>query len=440
MPTVNENNCGVKVYFPLTLTCQGTNPTSVGGSNGSISLLVNGGTPPYDISWSNNNYGTTITNLTAGNYTATVVDYYGTSAKTTCNLSNPISPTPTPTPTPTPILPTTYNLCMTIITNGGGISQTQYVPNGTYNGKPSWISNESTTKIIWNTGLNYWSVSGTSSTIISSTTASPPINGWQKYGNPPSTVSVIVGTCTTPAVSNFTYSLTQPTCSNDGAITIIANGSNPPFQYSINGGLNYFPSPNFNNLGGGTYSIFVKDSLNNTSSNVVTLNSATPTAQYTLNVTRTINAGITTVNFTVSPALPNGVTLKFNTTYTNIFTRTPQSTTATENYGITAQKNNSTVISPSTTNTNNTTTPNTSSVTCTAYTNYITSTVNGWNTVSLTTGDTFKLTSSSVININGCTGPGTPICCSANSSSNITVSNVSVTGCNCCTVTINKNF
>lgn len=437
MPTVDTNECGVKLYFPLSLTCQGTNPSGSTYSNGLISLLVNGGTPPYDISWSNNNYGPTITNLSAGNYTATVIDYYGTSAKTTCVLVNPTTTTTTTTTEPPPG-PTTYNLCMTVKTNTNVITQTQYTPNGIYSGKQSWVSGDGTKKIVWNTSQNYWFVSGSSSNIISPTTQYPPLVGWQFLGNPPSTVSVITGTCTTQSVSSFNYTLTQPTCLNDGGISFLVNGPNPPYQYSINGGLNYFNTPNFNNLGGGTRTLFVKDSLNNTSSQVVTLNNPSPTVTYTLNVTKTQSGSNTVINFSVSPALPSGVTLKFNVGYINIFSRTPFLTTASENYGILGQKNNTTTISPTTTNTSSSTTPNINT-SCTTYSNYLTTTTNSWNLVTLTGSDTFKITSSSVISINGCVGDG-QICCSANSTSTVNVTSLTLTGCNCCNAILNKNF
>lgn len=45
-----------------------------GQTNGSVSLNVSGGTPPYNISWSNSGSGNTISGLSAGIYTATVTD------------------------------------------------------------------------------------------------------------------------------------------------------------------------------------------------------------------------------------------------------------------------------------------------------------------------------------------------------------------------------
>ena len=55
--------------------------------DGAINLLITGGTPPYSISWSNGSVNQNITNLQFGDYTATVVDYYGDfSATTTCTV------------------------------------------------------------------------------------------------------------------------------------------------------------------------------------------------------------------------------------------------------------------------------------------------------------------------------------------------------------------
>lgn len=45
-----------------------------GASNGSINILVGGGTAPYDIQWSNGSTGTTVENLAAGSYEVSVTD------------------------------------------------------------------------------------------------------------------------------------------------------------------------------------------------------------------------------------------------------------------------------------------------------------------------------------------------------------------------------
>ena len=48
-----------------------------GSSNGSISVFIRGGKPPYKIRWSNNDTTATISKLKAGNYTLTVMDQNG---------------------------------------------------------------------------------------------------------------------------------------------------------------------------------------------------------------------------------------------------------------------------------------------------------------------------------------------------------------------------
>lgn len=56
-----------------------------GNNNGSASVSVSGGVPPYTYSWSNGGTGATINNLPAGNYTVTVTD------KTGCKKSDFVS-------------------------------------------------------------------------------------------------------------------------------------------------------------------------------------------------------------------------------------------------------------------------------------------------------------------------------------------------------------
>lgn len=94
MATGFTNECNVITIFPLGVTCFVTNPTNNNTSNGSVYLLITGGTPPYIVNWSNGNTGFLIQNLPVGNYSAVVTDYWGDfTASTTCSLvsENPIS-------------------------------------------------------------------------------------------------------------------------------------------------------------------------------------------------------------------------------------------------------------------------------------------------------------------------------------------------------------
>jgi gliding motility-associated-like protein len=55
---------------------------------GAIKLIISGGTAPYNVVWNNGGQGLTITNLTAGSYTATVTDANGCITDSTFQLSS----------------------------------------------------------------------------------------------------------------------------------------------------------------------------------------------------------------------------------------------------------------------------------------------------------------------------------------------------------------
>ena len=87
MSQLSGNSCSVITVLPLGLNCSSVNASTPQSTNGSITLFITGGTPPYNISWNNGAKGSFLTNLLAGDYTATVVDYYGDfTAKTTCTV------------------------------------------------------------------------------------------------------------------------------------------------------------------------------------------------------------------------------------------------------------------------------------------------------------------------------------------------------------------
>ncbi|MEO1257722.1 MAG: PQQ-dependent sugar dehydrogenase [Bacteroidota bacterium] len=65
------------------------NPSCAGNSNGLISLDINGGTPVYQINWSNGDTGPFILNLSAGIYTATVTDANSCTSTVEATMSAP---------------------------------------------------------------------------------------------------------------------------------------------------------------------------------------------------------------------------------------------------------------------------------------------------------------------------------------------------------------
>jgi hypothetical protein len=117
-----RNECGVITIFPMSLECTSISPSSTESNDGIVSVSITGGTPPYKYTWSgdnigDNNHAPAIENVSIGDYTVTVVDYWEDfTATTTCTLTattdcnftgvvtefTPLTPTPTKTPTPTP--------------------------------------------------------------------------------------------------------------------------------------------------------------------------------------------------------------------------------------------------------------------------------------------------------------------------------------------------
>jgi hypothetical protein len=87
MSQLSGNSCNIITLLPLGLDCDSINSTTPVNANGIVALYITGGTPPYNVTWNNGSQGTLITNLLPGEYTATVVDYYGDfTATTTCTV------------------------------------------------------------------------------------------------------------------------------------------------------------------------------------------------------------------------------------------------------------------------------------------------------------------------------------------------------------------
>ncbi len=77
------------VIASTTVDYNGANISCFGGSDGAITISNSGGVQPYDILWSNNTTNTTISNLIAGTYTATITDENGCIKTSDITLVNP---------------------------------------------------------------------------------------------------------------------------------------------------------------------------------------------------------------------------------------------------------------------------------------------------------------------------------------------------------------
>jgi hypothetical protein len=70
------NSCNIISIQPFNAFCNPTNASGPNIADGSATITVFGGTPPYTFTWAHGAVGQTITNLLPGTYTCTVKDYY----------------------------------------------------------------------------------------------------------------------------------------------------------------------------------------------------------------------------------------------------------------------------------------------------------------------------------------------------------------------------
>ena len=150
-------------------------------------------------------------------------------------------------------------------------------------------------------------------------------------------IEVTYGTCNNPANDvvftdtvtvkkvgpGLSFSKVDPTCLPNGSITLNATGGNPPYQYSIDGGVTYQSSNVFTGLGGGTYVIKVKDALNCTATQTLVLTAANPLLQTLAKTDADCStAGTITVTASGGGVAPYEYSINGGTSYqsSNVFT------------------------------------------------------------------------------------------------------------------------
>ena len=423
------NECAIITLFPMTAICNSNNPSTPQSYDGSVSVLVSGGTPPYNITWEEGGSGPTKSNIGVGNYHATIVDFYGDfTANTICSLTAETTTTTTSTSTTT--LPVYSGLCMYFTNTRESDSEThQFLFNGYLNGQPTWKSDDNLYDIYWSTGTtNQWLVDGWSNGIIyNSNTYTPPLTGWQFLGGSYSAtyvITVLEGDCENNPMINISISRQSPTCVNNGSIIITANGGTPAYQYSINGGTTYQSSPVFSNLGSGIYSVMAKDSNNITTTQSVTLTSSSVINTYQIQLLLT---GPNSFNILVTPTLPIGAFITFNLIHNSTFKLAPSPTVATYNNLVTVIVNGTPITTPSPILTTSTTfNP------CDSGSIYTKINVTNWNTITFNSSTTISGTFTNTIN------PITPLvnCYNVSGQSKILINNAKLNKCECCNLIV----
>lgn len=285
--------------------------------NGTISIYISGGTPPYTITTSSGYVVTDfLSGLVSGDYEFIVTDSYGDFVVTFVCTVDKIEPTPTITPTQTPTLtpsntpfltpsptntpfltpsptstrPTQYSFCLIIGFKPNTIPDVSisFDPQS-----PGVFISTSPNYVNWTVKFqnNAWYVlnaAGQQNIILPNTStpivvsnSSPlsvgtPISGWSIFGNIPGVTATPIATqgpciVVDPNIKylNFTSGSNRPTCSCDGSIYFIIDspGTTPPYFFTIDGGASWQPAGGtnnltyfFNGLCDGNYAVGIKDS------------------------------------------------------------------------------------------------------------------------------------------------------------------------------------
>jgi len=225
-------------------------PSCYNLSDGSVSFHGTGGTPPYTYSIDGINYQSsgTFTDLPNGNYTGYVKDANDCIDTIARNI-NRTAPSPS----------VSYN---NITCNGGTTSIT--VTGGT-----GGIGNPYTTSI---DGINYFSIPKEFSGLGPGTYTIYAKDANDCLGSTSVTI-------TQPTALSISSSGTNPTCHDgtDGSITVSGSGGTSPYTYSKDGST-YQSSTTFSGLGVGSYTLYIKDANNCTSTTTRTLSRSAPNA------------------------------------------------------------------------------------------------------------------------------------------------------------------
>jgi hypothetical protein len=332
---------------------------------------------------------------------------------------------------------TTYDFCLQI----SGDDFVHFNSNGLSGGYQSWISDDTTYSIYFNTTTNKWTLSGGSlSYSVVCASPYPPLSGWYTVGSGLGDLISYSGSCNQTTPVTFTMSINQPTCECDGSISVIPSGGVPPYQFSIDNGVTWFSNKTlFNNLCDGNYSVIVKDSTNQTYGLAALLTNSITPVTYTVSLlystifgggtNSTVTQETATVNIT--PPLPPGVDITINLSHLNVFKSAPNQFTASLSTNSVLTKNGTPQLVSSQSN-GSSTIPNTLPG-CQSGSVYVNTITDNWTSITIGSSDVVEINTTTTVSAIP-TG-----CLVANAVDTYVITNAVINRCSCCNVVIDSS-
>ncbi|HXK80777.1 MAG TPA: T9SS type A sorting domain-containing protein [Bacteroidales bacterium] len=228
-----------------------TNVSCFGYSDGTINIQIDGGTPPYSCLWSNSYTGTSISNLTAGNYTVSITDSHNCQKVETIAVEEPE-------------LLTANIVVNDVLCYGGNDGSIELTPQGGTAPYSYQWSNGATSQNAESLNIGNYSV-----TIIDNNGCT--ITYSEQVFQPEELTGEILETID---ASCYGY--------NDGSITINVSGGVTPYSFNWSDGST---EQNLNDAVAGDYSITITDSHNCTFQLQETINQPDEIILSSLNVT-----------------------------------------------------------------------------------------------------------------------------------------------------------
>lgn len=222
----------------------------------------------------------------------------------------------------------------------------------------------------------------------------------------------------------FNITKNDSDCRDNGSIIILPYGGEPPYNYSLDGGIITQQSPIFQNLPSGTYSVSLIDNNQETKTQNVVINQTIKNTVYVVNLIKNGN----NFNVNITPSLPNGTSVDFNLIVKNEFTRAPQENSATNTITTSVIVDGNQITNPLPI-TNNSSSFNS----CDNGNYYITNDTYTWN---ITMGPTTTVSGTILSNLSP--NLPKPNCYFGTIETKIYIDNLKISGCDCCSTLIQQ--